>query len=328
MRQRYPWRRQSPVLGSDQAVLILSTATGAPSSGELTLTLAGIAYNSAVAPAGPFALTLGAGTFTVAISGLKTGLYDIGYSVKNANYEVAGGNALGTIDIADVILANLTQTLNGQELVLIGHIQDKFDGVINVAACQLLVPAAAANPKGAIDQVAQGSVAVLADGAGKHAFHIAVDLPPGHYDPGILTFVTDGGTSLPMSDTRAVTILGLDGNPVVPGANDPADPANPTDPQPDTQKTVTLILRDGAGEPISNLTGLKYAVYDQPTPDLSGPAVAQGALGTINSIGAFSVSYTSSLPMGGLGRIEITESDGTVAQDPAPRCWTGVVQVA
>jgi hypothetical protein len=63
-----------------QTVIVSGTATQSPTSGTVLLTATG----GEAVTAGPSAVTLGAGTFTVTFPGLPTGTYSVTGSVTNA----------------------------------------------------------------------------------------------------------------------------------------------------------------------------------------------------------------------------------------------------
>lgn len=90
--------------------------------------------------------------------------------------------------------------------------------------------------------------------------------------------------------------------------------------------SVTLTnLNDVA---IPNLSGLKWAWWDQVTPDLDAAPTDTGTVGTTDANGLFTVSLpNSTLTTGQTGWITITDSDGNVDQSPIGKVAAGPVQV-
>ena len=80
--------------------------------------------------------------------------------------------------------------------------------------------------------------------------------------------------------------------------------------------TIREVLVDQQGNPQANLTGLKWAWFDEATPDLFTTAVATAADGTTDASGVFTTQVpTSSLVAGQVGWLDITDSDGLVATE-------------
>jgi hypothetical protein len=76
--------------------------------------------------------------------------------------------------------------------------------------------------------------------------------------------------------------------------------------------TISVILTNASDVVQASLTGLKWAWFDEQTPDLFDAPAQQGSGATTNGSGVFSVtSVTSSLTSGQRGRLEVTSSDGT-----------------
>ena len=82
--------------------------------------------------------------------------------------------------------------------------------------------------------------------------------------------------------------------------------------------------------PAANLSGLKWAFFDQATPDLLTAApVARGAAGATDATGVFAVSIVgTALLAGQIGYLIVTNSNGTVTQGAALRAFAGPVVVA
>ena len=94
--------------------------------------------------------------------------------------------------------------------------------------------------------------------------------------------------------------------------------------------TVSVTLTTDGTTPAASLTGLKWAFYDQATPDLFTTApVARGAAGSTNGAGLFSASITGTARrQGEIGCLLVTNSDGTVTQGAAQRGFFGPVTVS
>lgn len=93
--------------------------------------------------------------------------------------------------------------------------------------------------------------------------------------------------------------------------------------------SVTITLEDGAGAPAASQTSLKWAFFDQATPDLFVAPVAKGASESTDGSGVLVVDITGTdLDAGSNGYLVITDSDGTTTQSPPAKRFAGVVQVA
>lgn len=94
-------------------------------------------------------------------------------------------------------------------------------------------------------------------------------------------------------------------------------------------KSVGLLLTMDGSTPAVNLTGLKWAFFDNATPDLFGAPSASGTTGTTDASGNFLVSVPwSTLSNAGIGWLVVTDSDGTTTQTPAHKAFSGPVAVA
>jgi plastocyanin len=94
-----------------------------------------------------------------------------------------------------------------------------------------------------------------------------------------------------------------------------------------TTASVTLTL-DGTS-PAANLTGLKWAFFDQVNPGSFATPTAKGTSGTTNSSGVFTTSITgTALTVGATGWLMITNSDGTTTQSPACKSFCAPVTVS
>lgn len=77
-------------------------------------------------------------------------------------------------------------------------------------------------------------------------------------------------------------------------------------------RVLSVTLNDRSGAVKSSLTGLRWAFFDQATPDLFLTPVSKGSTGTTDGSGVFyqEISATS-LGAGGVGWLIISDSDGT-----------------
>jgi hypothetical protein len=101
-------------------------------------------------------------------------------------------------------------------------------------------------------------------------------------------------------------------------------PQQPPGPIVGAARSVSVILTDENDNPLPSLTGLKVCWFDQAPPNANSiPSdVITGA--STNVFGVLSVtSVSSSLPVGAIGWIEITNSDGTITQSPAAKIAAG-----
>lgn len=92
---------------------------------------------------------------------------------------------------------------------------------------------------------------------------------------------------------------------------------------------VTLTLTTDGTTPAAALTGLKWAFFDQVTPDLFAAPVAQGAVESTDASGVLVLDITgSALAPGAVGWLIVTNSDGTTTQSPAHKLFAGPVTVS
>ena len=94
-----------------------------------------------------------------------------------------------------------------------------------------------------------------------------------------------------------------------------------------SSRTVTLNLVDTSNNPRASLTGLKWAFYDQITPDIMGVAADNGSGATTTSAGVFSISVNTTLATNGVGWLVISDSTGSISQSPVAKAFGGVVTV-
>jgi hypothetical protein len=92
--------------------------------------------------------------------------------------------------------------------------------------------------------------------------------------------------------------------------------------------TASTTLYTDASSPAASLTGLKWAFFDQVTPDTFEAPVAQGSAGSTNSAGLLTVSITgTALLTGAVGWLDVTNSDGTIAGRSSSKAFSGPVTV-
>lgn len=93
-----------------------------------------------------------------------------------------------------------------------------------------------------------------------------------------------------------------------------------------TARTITGTLVDATGTPQASLTGLKWSIHDQATPDVQS-VVSDSGTTTTNASGVFSFTALTTKASGGTVWLDITNSDGTTAQT-AGKAYSGPVAVA
>lgn len=97
---------------------------------------------------------------------------------------------------------------------------------------------------------------------------------------------------------------------------------------PASSVALTLTAPDGT-TPRANLTGLKWAFFDQVTPDLFAAPTAKGAGETTDGAGVLALNITgTALAPGAIGWLDVTDSDGTITQSPSAKAFSGPVVVA
>jgi hypothetical protein len=96
-----------------------------------------------------------------------------------------------------------------------------------------------------------------------------------------------------------------------------------------SSRTVTLSLTTDGINPSANLTGLKWAFFDQVNPGSFVAPTAKGTSGTTNSSGVFTTSVVgTALSVGQVGWLLITDSDGTVSQAPPGKAFSAPVIIS
>jgi hypothetical protein len=90
-------------------------------------------------------------------------------------------------------------------------------------------------------------------------------------------------------------------------------------------RTVTLTLSDATGIPRASLTGIKWSIFDQATPDAQAVAVDKGTGATTDGSGVLTLSVYSTLSAGQVVWLTLSNSDGTTTQNPAAMGFAGPV---
>ena len=96
-----------------------------------------------------------------------------------------------------------------------------------------------------------------------------------------------------------------------------------------SSRTVTLSLTTDGVNPSANLTGLKWAFFDQVNPGSFVAPTAKGTSGTTDSSGVFTTSVVgTALSVGQVGWLLITDSNGTVSQAPPGKAFSAPVIIS
>jgi hypothetical protein len=91
---------------------------------------------------------------------------------------------------------------------------------------------------------------------------------------------------------------------------------------------VSINLVNESGVAQSSLSGLKWAWFDEVTPDLLGPPTDQGSAELTDGSGVLTIDLPrSSKTLGQVGWLVVTNSDGTPTQNPSHRAFSGPVAV-
>lgn len=93
-----------------------------------------------------------------------------------------------------------------------------------------------------------------------------------------------------------------------------------------TARTVTLTLNDRSGNPRANLSGLKWAFFDQATAGALGVNADGGTGATTNSSGVLSLTVYTTLASGATGWLVLSDSAGNAAT--VSNAFSGPVTVA
>jgi hypothetical protein len=98
--------------------------------------------------------------------------------------------------------------------------------------------------------------------------------------------------------------------------------------RPANTRTATITLTSDGTTPRANLTGLKWSWWDQATPNIAEYPTDKGSSETTDASGVLTISVRSSLVPGGIGWLVVTDSDGTTAQSPVAKAFSGPVAVS
>jgi hypothetical protein len=125
--------------------------------------------------------------------------------------------------------------------------------------------------------------------------------------PTVTGVVVDNGTlALPLEGTNSSGV--------------PAGTAAPV------TATITLVNETGTAQ--ASLSSLKWAWFDEVTPNLFTAPTDQGSAEVTNGSGVLTVTLTGSAKTTGeVGWLIVTNSDGTTSQSPAHRAFSGPVAV-
>jgi hypothetical protein len=91
-------------------------------------------------------------------------------------------------------------------------------------------------------------------------------------------------------------------------------------------RTVSVTLTTNGSTPAASLTGLKWAWWDQATPPVAEYPTDKGTAESTDGSGVLSITVNSALSAGGIGWLQVTNSDGNPASDHSG--FSGPVQVS
>lgn len=113
------------------------------------------------------------------------------------------------------------------------------------------------------------------------------------------------GAGLPLSKTASSGVAGTDAN-----------------------RYASVTLTTNGSTPAASLTGLKWAWFDQATPDAFVAPTDKGTAETTDASGVLVVPLANTAKAAGeTGWLIVTDSDGTTTQSPAHKAFSGPVQV-
>lgn len=95
-----------------------------------------------------------------------------------------------------------------------------------------------------------------------------------------------------------------------------------------TLRTVTLTLVDSSNVIKPSLSGLKWAFFDKPQPNLFILPIDSGSSGSTNASGVMTLSVNTTLASGATGWLIVSDSDGTTTQSPASKAFSAPVVIA
>lgn len=89
-------------------------------------------------------------------------------------------------------------------------------------------------------------------------------------------------------------------------------------------RTVTITLVTAANAAEANLSSLKWAWFDQVTPNLFAAPTDVGTAETTDANGVLTIPLPNTTKTAGqVGWLIVTNSDGTTNQNPAHKCFSG-----
>jgi hypothetical protein len=152
-------------------------------------------------------------TFTVSAA-LPPGSYDapILTFTGPAGTSMPQSGTTGVVVVGPRALTVVQDPISGQVLTIHGTVEKATSG-------KLVVPIAATNPGGAVEQTAAVTVDTSVT---PNTFTVSVTLPAGNYGVPILTFSNVVGESQPQAGTSAVSIMAISGSPEAPPQDAPA----------------------------------------------------------------------------------------------------------
>jgi hypothetical protein len=90
-------------------------------------------------------------------------------------------------------------------------------------------------------------------------------------------------------------------------------------------RLIKITLYDYNGALLSNFSGIKYVFYNATSIISLGSPIASGTNETTDLNGLLSITITTTLAIGTIGWLIISNSDGTLTQNPPPRAFSGLV---
>lgn len=94
--------------------------------------------------------------------------------------------------------------------------------------------------------------------------------------------------------------------------------------------SISVTLTDANNAPLANLTGLRWAWWDQPVVNSQASPSVTGTAATTDASGVFSVTTLAGSTLtaaGQIGWLEVTDSDGTSSQSPVANVAAGPITV-
>ena len=97
--------------------------------------------------------------------------------------------------------------------------------------------------------------------------------------------------------------------------------------RPASTKSISITLTTNGTTPAASLTGLKWAFWDQATPNVGEYPTDKGTGESTDGSGVLAITVRTNLATSGIGWLTVTDSDGTTTQSPAYKRFAGPVQV-